>query len=78
MDTYIGYLPDSKVMISHDSTSVEMAAGALILARRLLSEILSARISRGEIGRQTALSLAASYFAETAKRLYGVQGEEAG
>jgi hypothetical protein len=70
MDTYIGYLPDTKVMISHDSTSVEMAAGALSLARRILSDVLEKRIARGEVSRATAISLARAYLADTARRLY--------
>jgi hypothetical protein len=73
METYIGYLPDSKVMIGHDSTSVEMAAGSLIVTRRILAEILAGRIARGETTREEALLLARAYFADTARRMYGLE-----
>lgn len=75
METYIGYLPDSKVMIGHDSTSVEMAAGSLVLTRRILADVLAGRIARGEMPGEVALPLARAYFADTARRLYGLEAD---
>ncbi|MBN2327993.1 MAG: amidohydrolase family protein [Candidatus Omnitrophica bacterium] len=70
METYIGYLPDSKVMIGHDSTSVEMAAGSLRHCRTILADVLQKRVDQGRFDHAAALSLARRYFAENARKIY--------
>ncbi len=72
METYIGYLPDTKVTIGHDSTSVEMAAGSLTHSRAILADLLQKRIDLGYLTQDAALSLARAYFSENARRIYRV------
>ncbi len=70
LETYIGSLPDTKVMIGHDSTSVEMAAGSLGFCRKILAEILQKRMDCDDLPYESALSLARRYLLENAKRIY--------
>jgi hypothetical protein len=41
LQTWLGYIPLNKITMSNDSTSVEMAAGASMITRRLLGEALN-------------------------------------
>ena len=70
MEEWIGYLPDTKVTIGHDSTSVEMAAGSASICRAVLADVLQGRIREGSMTFDTAVSLAEKYLAGNARRIY--------
>ncbi len=72
METYIGYLPDNKVAIGHDSTSVEMAAGSLHFCRKILARVLQKRIDNNNLSYDAALALAKRYLADNAKHIYNL------
>ena len=72
VETYIGYIPDNKVTLGHDSTSVEMAAGSLNHCRAIMSRVLQERIDRDGLTYDSALSLAKKYFADNARTIYRV------
>jgi predicted TIM-barrel fold metal-dependent hydrolase len=38
LDNWLGYIPLNKITMSNDSTSVEMAAGASLITRRILTD----------------------------------------
>ncbi len=72
LETYIGYLPDTKMTIGHDSTSVEMAAGSLSHCRAIAARVLQERIDDRQLTYEGALSLAKCYFADSARALYKI------
>lgn len=54
LDSWLGYIPLSKITMSNDCTSIEMATGASIIARRIVSSTLneykeSAGLFEGEV-----------------------------
>lgn len=58
---WLGYLSSSKIMLSHDATSIEMAAGSSLITREILSDVLqeigtTARLGEAAL-RQTAMQL---------------------
>ncbi len=73
MDEWIGYVPDTKVTIGHDSTSVEMAAGSAYISRTQLTRALQERIRDGLMTEESAVALAANYLSENARRIYSLQ-----
>ena len=40
LDTYLNYVPYSKIMLGHDCTTVEMAVGSSLFTREILEEKL--------------------------------------
>lgn len=70
-ERWLGYVPASKLMCSQDATSVEMAAGSIVLLRRLLAEAVARR--REIIGMSEAdlREIAALILYRNATKLYG-------
>ncbi len=63
MRMWLGYVPEHKIMCSHDATSVEMAAGSALFVR----ETLAREIAAAGGGHDTAQAL----LHDNATRLYG-------
>ncbi len=72
--TYLGYVPAHKIMLSHDATSVEMAAGSARLTRTHLKKILSERIRDGWMDETQALRLAKKMLHDNAVDVYALGG----
>ncbi|HQP96818.1 MAG TPA: amidohydrolase family protein, partial [bacterium] len=70
MDLTVGYLPDIKVCIGHDSTSIEMAAGSAAVSRSILSQVLEERIQSKFLTMDSAIALAKRYLADNAREVY--------
>jgi len=58
LQTYIGYVPAHKVMMSQDATSVELAVGAAAVSRRILAKVLAGRVGDGLLSEPQAVRLA--------------------
>ncbi|MDC7234383.1 MAG: amidohydrolase family protein [Spirochaetales bacterium] len=70
LETWINYVPSNKIMLSHDATSVEMAAGSLLYTKEILSEVLGI-CGEGRDG-TFLYELAKDYLYNNALRLYEV------
>lgn len=66
LDMWLNYVPTDKILMAHDSTSIEMAVGSSLFTREILDAALSAR---------DASEAAADLLHNNAVRVYGV-GEE--
>ncbi|MBI3117265.1 MAG: amidohydrolase family protein [Candidatus Hydrogenedentes bacterium] len=69
-EEWLNYVPWHKIMLSHDSTSVEMAAGSALFTREALEEALRRQRRRG-LSRRLAEEAAAGLLYGNAERLYG-------
>ncbi len=75
MDTWLGYLPHSKVTMSNDSTSIEMAVGSVLISKQVLSESLAEQSARTRLEEKDALRIAARFLHNNAVDIYG-RGEK--
>lgn len=72
LSRWVGYLPASKLMCSQDATSVEMAAGSIVITRQLLSRALTTQAAGWQLPETTVLNNAADILNNNAVKLYGV------
>ncbi len=72
LDTWLGYVPLSKITMSNDSTSVEMAAGASMITRKVLVDKLTALRSDAELHEHEVREMAAQLLHNNAVNLYGI------
>ncbi|MBW7863490.1 MAG: hypothetical protein GX580_00485 [Candidatus Hydrogenedens sp.] len=71
---WLGYVPSNKIMLSHDATSIEMAAGSSVIMRSLLAETLWEQSRSLGLGEDDLAVLAAELLHNNAVRLYGTGG----
>lgn len=67
---WLNYVPAHKIMLGHDSTHVEMAAGSSLFTRELLAESLVHQQKKLKMERGALRSLAADMLHNNAVRLY--------
>jgi predicted TIM-barrel fold metal-dependent hydrolase len=72
MDTWLGYLPHSKVTMSNDSTSIEMAVGSVLISKQVLGEALGEQASRTGLDEKDARRIAAMFLHNNAVDIYGM------
>jgi len=72
LSLWLGYLPVSKVMCSQDATSVEMAAGSIMIARRLLEQALTIRGNDWQLPEPALRAGAADILHNNAVNVYGI------
>lgn len=71
LDAWLGYVPSHKIMMAHDSTSIEMAVGSSLFTREVLAERLWA-CSRGMgLGEDALVRYAADMLHGNAAAVYG-------
>ena len=72
---WINYVPFHKIMLAHDSTHVEMAAGSSLFTREILAESLLHQQKSLGISAAELRSCAADMLQNNAVRLYGIGKE---
>lgn len=72
---WINYVPVHKVMCSHDSTTVEMAAGSSLFTREILTEILMEQMNKLALDSSRTIRAASDMLHNNSVRIYGI-GEE--
>jgi predicted TIM-barrel fold metal-dependent hydrolase len=75
LETWLNYVPGHKIMLGHDSTSIEMAAGSSLFTREILAEKLGIQQNKLQMSAQELLQLAANMLHNNAVRLYGIGKE---
>ena len=75
MDTWLGYLPHSKITMSNDSTTIEMAAGSVLISKQVLAEALAGQSSRTRLEEKDAHNIAARFLHNNAVKIYGIGKE---
>ncbi len=68
---WLGYVPLHKITVSHDATSVEMAAGACSLVREILGETLAGKASVLGLSSTSMTAVAGKILHDNAVALYG-------
>jgi hypothetical protein len=69
--TWLRYIPVSKLTVSNDATSVEMAVGASLYAREALDEGLKSAAKNANVKDHALRSMASAILAGNAQKLYG-------
>ena len=72
LDTWLGYIPLNKITMSNDSTSVEMATGASMITRRILSTALAEQKKTAGLGQGEVKEIAAQLLHNNSVELYGL------
>jgi predicted TIM-barrel fold metal-dependent hydrolase len=70
LQTWLGYIPLNKITMSNDSTSVEMAAGASMITRKVLREALNNQKDQAGINEREAREMAAKLLHNNAVDIY--------
>lgn len=71
LNEWLGYLPATKIMCSHDATSVEMAAGSSVMVRAMLAEGLSEHGASAGVKPEALRQMATDMLQNNAVRIYG-------
>ena len=72
LQTWLGYIPLNKITMSNDSTSVEMAAGASMITRKVLKETLIKQKSQAGLKEHEEHEIAAQLLHNNAVEIYGL------
>ena len=72
LSRWLGYLPATKLMCSQDATSVEMAAGSIVITRRLLARALTAQANKWQLPEASIIHYAKTILNNNAVTVYGV------
>jgi Amidohydrolase len=75
LDTYLNYVPYHKIMLDHDSTSVEMAVGSSLFTREILTEKLLKQQKKLQLNTEELRTIALDLLHNNSVRLYGI-GQE--
>jgi predicted TIM-barrel fold metal-dependent hydrolase len=75
MYAWLGYLPHSKITMSNDSTSIEMAVGSFEISKQVLEETLSEHSSLNKLTQKDIQRLAARFLQNNAVKIYGIGKE---
>jgi predicted TIM-barrel fold metal-dependent hydrolase len=70
LQTWLGYIPLNKITMSNDSTSVEMAAGASMITRKVLKESLVKQKSQASLNEHEEHEIAAQLLHNNAVDIY--------
>jgi predicted TIM-barrel fold metal-dependent hydrolase len=76
MEMWLNYVPLHKIMMGHDSTSIEMAVGSSLFTREILTEKLGNQQIKLQLPSRELVQAAANLLHNNAVRLYGI-GKEA-
>lgn len=71
LDTYLNYVPYSKIMLGHDCTTIEMAVGSSLFTREILEEKLLAQKKMLKLSDQQLKNAALDMLQNNAVKLYG-------
>lgn len=71
-NTWFNYVPTHKIMLGHDSTHVEMAAGSSLFTREILTESLVAQQKKLKMSDASIVDTAADMLQNNAVRLYKI------
>lgn len=72
LEMWINYVPTHKIMLAHDSTSVEMAVGSSGFTRETLAEILSKQQQDLHLPLDVLQTIATDMLHNNAVRVYGI------
>lgn len=72
LDSWLGYIPLSKITMSNDCTSVEMATGASMITRRILSSTLEGQKESAGLFQGEVREIAAQLLHNNAVEIYGL------
>ena len=75
LDTYLNYVPYHKIMLDHDSTSVEMAVGSSLFTREILTEKLLEQQGKLKLNTAELKAIALDMLHNNSVKLYGI-GQE--
>ncbi len=76
LQMWLNYVPTHKIMLAHDSTHIEMAAGSSLFTREILGESLLSQQRRLKMSRASLRTYAAGMLQNNAVQLYNI-GQEA-
>lgn len=76
MEIWLNYVPGNKIMLGHDSTSIEMAVGSSLFTREILAEKLGIRQNKLQMPARELLQSASNLLHNNAVKVYGI-GKEA-
>ncbi len=72
LDMWLNYVPGHKIMLGHDSTSIEMAAGSSVFTREILTEKLKSQQNKLHLPAPELIQTGANLLHNNAVRLYGI------
>lgn len=75
LDIWLNYVPNHKIMLGHDSTSIEMAAGSSLFTREILAEKLTYQQKMLQLPSSELLVMAADMLHNNAVRLFRIGDE---
>lgn len=70
LETWVNYVPLHKLMLGHDTTSVEMAVGSAKFTRKILSEVLTYQRDALQLPDDVVIEYAADMLHGNASRIY--------
>ena len=70
LNMWLNYVPTHKIMLAHDSTTIEMAVGSSLFTREILSETLGSQQKALKMSNQATRLYAADLLQNNAVRLY--------
>ena len=72
---WLNYVPGHKIMLGHDSTSIEMAVGSSLFTREILTEKLTIQQKKLQLPDLELLRLGSDLLHNNAVRLYSIGNE---
>jgi predicted TIM-barrel fold metal-dependent hydrolase len=75
LELWLNYVPGHKIMLGHDSTSVEMAVGSSLFTRDILAEKLEIQQNKFQMPAGELIQMGAGMLHNNAVRLYGIGNE---
>jgi hypothetical protein len=72
LESWVNYVPSSKIMLAHDATSVEMAVGSSLFVREILAEVLEGQFRSLGLTDDDLLRTAHEFLNDNAVDVYGV------
>jgi predicted TIM-barrel fold metal-dependent hydrolase len=75
LEMWLNYVPGHKIMLGHDSTSIEMAVGSSLFTREILSEKLGIQQKKLQLPDPELLRIGSDLLHNNAVRLYGIGNE---
>ncbi len=75
MYSWLGYLPHSKITMSNDSTSIEMAVGSMSISKQLLTEMLPLQSTMNKLTDKDIQRIVARFLQNNAVKIYGIGKE---
>ncbi len=73
--SWLNYVPLHKIMLAHDSTTVEMATGSSLFSRAILGQLLMEQRTNLQVPLSDLRSFAADLMQNNAVHVYGIGKE---